>query len=335
MPVLLFLEMFNPSSHSVSLGSASLFLDVKGKAGVTFVSHGHADHAVKSASQLLCSKETMALLKVRKYAKAETQRIDVIADEAKVSLHNAGHVLGSRQVLVENGARFLYTGDLGVSESLTAGAVAVPQCDELLVDCTFGAPRYVFPSRVEVGGEVAKWTLANERKGIISIIGGYSLGKAQEIIAHLNEAGITPVVPKVIAEVSQVYNEHGCKLQFVSTETQEGQSCLTGGFTAVFPLNLVKHNLGYAVREGYCREVRLAHCSGWTLDYRRPGIAGFPLSDHCDFEDLLNFVERTGAKKVHCTASHASEFALALQRKGIDARVKGEKQPQQLLNAFQ
>ncbi len=315
--------MFFPADRKVELEPTPVFLDVKGE-GATFISHAHADHAVKSAHTVISTPETMALLRCRNYVKKTARHVSSTRDVAgaKVTLFNAGHIFGSSQIKIEkNDSTFLYTGDLSLTESLTAGKADLVECDELLIECNFGLPRYVFPPRMDVGQQMAKWALSNEKQGAISVIGGYSLGKAQEVIAHLNEAGITPLVPSQIASVSKCYNDNGCKrLNYVDLNTIEGQSCLKqSGFTAVFPLREVSAELGYVLREGYSTAVRLAHCSGWCLDFNSPGITGFPLSDHADFNDLTQFVEYSGAKKVHCVYGSAEQFAATLCRKGIDA----------------
>ena len=329
------LKMFHAQRKMLSLPTP-IFLDVPGN-GTSFISHAHSDHAVKSASKIICSKETFELSKCRNYVKKNVKVVDRV-EGAKLTLLDAGHVFGSKQILIETTNRFLYTGDLRPSQSLTSGSAQVAQCDELLIECTFGLPRYVFPSRMEVGQQMAKWSAENEKRGAISIIGGYALGKAQEIIAHLNEAGIVPLVPKVIEEVTTCYNSLGQNLKFIPLESQEGQAQLSRGFTAVMPLSKVNLNLGYALREGYGKEVRLATCSGWNLDYAKPGISGFPLSDHADFNELMTFVEQTGAKKVYTTYGYCDEFAASLRRKGIDAVSLNQlnaKDGQQILEVFQ
>ncbi|MBI4406710.1 hypothetical protein HY571_02245 [Candidatus Micrarchaeota archaeon] len=307
-----------------------LFLDSKGD-GTSFVSHAHSDHVVKSAKKILCSSKTFALLKCRKYVK-NADHVEKIQG-CKSKLLNAGHVFGSSQLLVENGHSFLYTGDIRPSPSLTAGQAEPVACDELLVECTFGLPRYVFPTRIEVGQQVALWAGQNEKRGAISVIGGYSLGKAQEVIAHLNEAGISPLVPKVIADICRVYNFFGCRLDYV--EINEANDLLSGAFTAVMPLAKVTPALGFALRQGYGREVGLAHCSGWTVDYSKQGVKGFPLSDHADFNELVEFVEATHAKKVYCVYGFANEFAAFLCNNGINAvSLKEIPKNQRVLTAF-
>lgn len=330
--------MFLPAERKIAL-STPIFLDVGGK-GISFISHSHSDHVVKSAEKIICSPETFALSKCRNDVKKTAEVVNHLneVEGAKITLFDAGHVLGSKQILAENSSRFLYTGDIRCSPSLTAGQAEVTQADELLVECTFGLPRYVFPSRMGVGQQMAKWAKNNEKNGAISVIGGYALGKAQEVIAHLNEAGIVPLVPKVVADVTQCYNALGQNLKFIPLESQEGQENLRGGFTVVMPLSKVTLDLGYALKSGYGRDVRLAVCSGWTVDYRKPGIMGFALSDHADFNELMQFVQDTGAKKVYCTYGSCDEFAASLRRKGIDAvslTALKQKSGQQLLPLFQ
>ncbi|MFH1247493.1 MAG: hypothetical protein V1644_03875 [Candidatus Micrarchaeota archaeon] len=324
--------MFFPQQKMLALPSTPIFFDVGG-VGVSFISHAHGDHAVKSALKVICSSETFELAKQRGYVKKSARIINAV-EGANITLLDAGHVFGSKQLLIENGSRFLYTGDLCLSPSLTSGVAQVTECDELLIECTFGSPRFKVPSRLELGQQMAQWTVKNEKQNAISIIGGYSLGKAQEIIAHLNEAGVTPLVPKVIEEVSTCYNSLGHKLKFISLETQEGQEQLNRSFTAVMPLSKVNLELGYALTQGYGRSVKLAVCSGWTVEYVKPGITGFALSDHADFNELTQFVQDTEAKKVYCTYGFEEEFARSLQRKGIDAvslKKVSKKDNQQLL----
>ncbi len=322
-------QMFDPSLKMLRL-EEPLFLDSKGN-GTSFISHAHSDHVVKSAKKVFCTAKTFALLKCRKYIK-NAEHVEKV-EGAETKLLNAGHVFGSSQLLVENGASFLYTGDIRTSPSLTAGQADMITCDELLVECTFALPRYSFPSRMEAGQQLASWARQNEKNGRISVIGGYSLGKAQEIIAHLNQAGIIPLVPKVIADVCVVYNFFGCRLEYV--EINDASEALRGAFTAVMPLAKVTPVLGFALRQGYNRDVRLAHCSGWVVDYSKPGITGFPLSDHADFNELVDFVSYTQAKKVYCVYGFANEFAAFLRSKGTNAvSLKEIPKNQQLLTTF-
>ncbi len=323
--------MFDAVTRRVHLPPVSISLDVKG-GDVAFISHAHSDHAVRSAEKLICSRETLALLKCRKYSR-KTAGV-VYLDGVK--LLDAGHVYGSKQILIENGHKFLYTGDLRPSPSLTAGQAEVVQCDELFIEATYGSPRYVFPNRIEVGQQIAKWAKQNEARGEITVIGGYSLGKAQEVIAHLNESGIAPLVSNAIVEVSNCYNSLGCKLDFLPIDSEEGKSYLKGGFTAVLPLSHVTPELSHALKIGYNRNVNLGACTGWSINGTSRGIVGFPLSDHADFNELIHFVEGTGAKKVYCAYGFSAEFAVALRRKGIDAvAIDVKAQPQRMLAAFQ
>ncbi len=321
--------MFNPCEKKLEFATP-IFLDVKGN-GITFISHAHADHAVKTAEKIICSRETLELLKCRKYAKQNVEVVNSVEGSC-IKLLDAGHVLGSRQLLVENGSTFLYTGDLRLTPSLTAGKAEISECDELLIECTYGSPEYVFPSRIEVGEKIARWSCENQKSNEITIIGAYALGKAQEVIAHLNQFGVTPVVPPVVETVCNSYNSLGSKLDFLSLDSQEGKEELKRSFTAVIPLSKVSLELSHALRQGYEREVKLAACSGWTVTSRRFGITGFALSDHADFNELMQFVQLTNAKKVYCVYGFAGEFAAALRGKGIDAvSIENNSKQQQLL----
>lgn len=285
-------------------------LDCSGE--IAFVSHAHADHAAR-AKKTIASDETIELLKARGYPVGERHHNGF-------SLLEAGHVLGSRMLLAEkNGMRALYAPDFRTDDGFTTKAAHPVECDELLVGTTFGSPEYVFPERREVYAEIQRWVAAEQEKGIV-VLGGYALGKAQELIACLNEGGVAPLVNDDVARVSEVYRRHGVPLDYITPDSAEGESELGRNFVAVLPFNKVNSVLAGNLWRLYGKMVHIALATGWAG--RRPLDADrvFCLSDHCDYPHLLEFVEATGAKKVYTTHGFDVAFARELQERGIGAQ---------------
>jgi putative mRNA 3-end processing factor len=323
---------FNPPESSLAIGGRTLGLDSDGD--VAFVSHAHSDHTsfLRKRHTVLASEATLDLIVARGGRRHEPAEVKF--DGAKISLHEAGHVLGARQVAAEfDGRKFVYTGDFNASASLTCPAAEAVACDELLVECTFGSPEWVFDDRFKQYAEIADWVKRQKEQGNAVLFGCYSLGKAQEIVAVLNEyLGEAPVVSGTVESVCNVYKRHGVKLDFVSGTSAEAERAYNGAFTAIVPSGSLSFETTLAISERYRRPVRTAIATGWALRNSFAGVdAAFPLSDHSDYNALKKFVEATGARKVWCTYGFAEEFAAELRREGVDAFAVSEESMQKQL----
>lgn len=324
---------------SYSHGDACVGLD--SPAPVSFVSHAHLDHAqnLKKSGQLVCSAPTMDLIGARcNYSAKHTE--SVAGDTLKLSLADAGHVLGSRQLVIENDEeKFCYTADFNTVDSILFPGAKPVECDSLLVESTYGLPRFSFPSREETYADIASWTKAELAHGCV-LLGGYALGKAQEIVKVLNERlGVTPIVSDDIAAVCEVYNRHKIKLDYIATSSPEGVKAFEGKFVAVLPQGKVNSSFAAALSKQYNRKFATAVATGWAsnpswgFDVDR----AFCLSDHCDFSALVSYVEATGAKKVYANHGYSREFSKELRGRGIDATPIEDIKPargQRTLTAF-
>lgn len=314
--------MFSFNPPSVSIGVKQITLDHAGDCA--FVSHAHSDHAlVARAPSIIASRETVDLMHARGYKVAS----DVQHGHYNAKLLNAGHVLGARQFYAETDeGTFAYTGDFRMSDSFCVKGADVPQCDTLFMEATFGSPEFVFPSRAETAEEISKWVLAEREKGIV-VLGGYSLGKAQELIKILNDyTGITPVVEDTIARVNEVYRKYGVNLDYLLASSDEGLRELDKNFVAVVPMNKVNNNFAFQLSRAYSRRVASAVATGWAATERFANAKAFCLSDHSDYPELLQFVERSGAKKIVTHYGHAKRLARDLRAKGLNARALEDRQ---------
>jgi putative mRNA 3-end processing factor len=312
---------FHPPSASLAIGGHRIALD-RATAEHVFVSHAHADHAPRGIRRVLATPATLDLLKARNY---KVEAVALEPEGARVELANAGHVLGSAQLVAElDGARFCYTGDFKLEPSLTLPGAEVPECDTLVMEATYGHPRYRFPSREEVCGQLAAWARGEIERGRSVVLGGYSLGKAQELVKLCNDfLGVTPIVSESIHALNEVYRAHGVKLDWLCTEHDEAQRVLERHepFVAVLPSSQVNWNLAARLGQVHGRKISTAVATGWALDGRFTGVdRAFCLSDHADFRQLEEYAERSGARTIYCAFGHNEELAAHLRAKGLDAR---------------
>ena len=260
------------------------------KGEIPFVSHAHSDHlnGVKRKSQLLTTEETKEL------GELEGELITL----KNLKFLEAGHMLGSKQLFLEDNEKTItYTGDINPNPSILFPSAEIPQTEELFIEATYGDPYFKFPKNEEIYSDIEKWVKENKDKNLL--IGGYEMGKSQELIKILNEyCSITPVVNERIAKLSEVNNKFGKKLQFVKVGTDEAEEIMKDSFVAVVPPKHAKRYFAYRLSEAFNRKTLCAFASGWTLKYRYNVDKGFPLTDHASFYDIKYYIEQSGAKKV-------------------------------------
>ena len=304
------------------LGGTRVGLDCGGE--TAFVSHAHSDHVsgAKKTKTLLASWETLDLMHARGCAPKAASVVSTIKhDAAKVELFNAGHILGSRQLYVENGSSFVFTGDFKLRDSLTQKGAEVRECDMLLMECTYGLPQFEFPPAGQTHAEISSWVSAEMKAGNSVILGGYSLGKAQELVKLLNEYNdLMPVVDSSVHKICEVYERHGVRMDCVNENSVDGNSMLKRQFAAVYPYQKVNLQLAQSLSEFYGRGVSVGVASGWSLIGRTPEAhAAFCLSDHAGFSELVEYVELARPRRVVCAFGYNRLFAKELQRRGFNA----------------
>ncbi len=287
------------------------------------VSHGHTDHVRNHSTKVLGTNVTFDLVD-HKLDKIGLEYGETFKfDSTTLSFENANHVLGSAQILVESeGQKIVYTGDFKLHNTPIFEPLHIPECDILIVESTFGMPHFKFPTYDKVSAQIKQWILERYNTGRNIFLGGYTLGKSQQLIHILNDMGITPLVHPKIAKKSHVYVNNGIPLDFISTDSEEGKELMKKQFVGVMPPNLLNPLFFEGMIAQTGRKHYSALATGWALQYNYAGLdAVFPLSDHSDFYQILEYVERTGAKQVYTIHGYDRELAAELRsRLRVNAR---------------
>ncbi|MFT3913478.1 MAG: MBL fold metallo-hydrolase [Anaeromyxobacteraceae bacterium] len=312
----------------------ALALDARRRAACAFVSHAHGDH-IGRHDRTIATAPTLALMRHRlgeprrkpTEALPAGYRTPFGLGELTLELFSAGHVLGSAQLRVSRGnLAVAYTGDLCTEPTHAAEPGEVVPCDVLVMESTFGHPRYVFPPKAETLAAIRKFVDDAFADGVTPVLLGYALGKAQEILKYLSDLGYRCRAHPTVQAVNRVYEAHGVSLENVRPLGPEGPA---RDEVVVAPPNLAR---GAAMR-GVGKK-RTAILTGWAVDGARwfRGVdAAFPLSDHADFPSLVRYAKASGAGRVFTVHGHAGPLAAALRKEGLRAEPLKEQAQLELL----
>ena len=304
--------------NGIFLPELNLRLDPRRRAPLAFVSHAHADHACRH-ERVIATPETLALMRARALKQGQETALPFGVERefagGRIELFPAGHVLGSAQILVTTASgRLVYTGDFKLRPGLSCEPPAIRTAEVLIMETTYGLPRYRFPPSKEVTEAIIAFCRDSLSNGAAPVLMAYSLGKAQEVLVALKNTGLPIVVHETIARVVKVYRDYGIDFPDFSTFGEapfEGKVVITPpSSTAAKALPQVKN-------------VRRAAITGWGLDpsarYRFKCDAVFPLSDHADYEDLFRYVGQVSPRIVYTLHGYAEEFARDLRARGMEA----------------
>ncbi len=304
------------------LRGTPLWFDARTKSPVAFVSHAHSDHIARH-QRTIATPETLALMAHRlgplEHATPLRYGESLTLEDLTLECFSAGHVFGSAQVRVTraDGHRVVYTGDLSLEPALTCAPAEVLACDTLVIESTFGDPKYRFPPRAQVYDDVTAWCRQQLARGVRPILLAYSLGKSQEAVRQLAARGLKVCAHPTIHAVGRIFEELGMPV---------GARCFDGTFqddeVGLFPPFRRGDSLAGV------KDRALAVLTGWALEpwgARRSGAdIAFPVSDHADFPALLSYAERSRAREIITLHGFATELADALRKRGLFARAVHE-----------
>lgn len=309
------------TENGLYLPELELFLDSRHPRENGFISHAHADHFGRHEN-ILCSEPTAHILKARYNVADERLNPQPFHEPLEVGPYRlqllpAGHIYGSAMLHVtrkKDRESLLYTGDFKLHRGLTTENPVFRQADTLIMETTFGAPKWIFPGTNEITGMILNFVNQSLEEGAVPALLAYSLGKAQEIQAILAQAGIPALSHPAVAKMTSACREAGCQLP--NPLIFDGS--LPPGHALICPPNVIRSE-EFQTMAG----LRTAILSGWALDknaiYRFGVDAAFPLSDHADFPGLLEAVRRVNPRRIITIHGYTREFAAELRRQNYEA----------------
>jgi putative mRNA 3-end processing factor len=315
--------LIEPTERGLLCREADFFIDPWSPVARAVITHAHADHARRGCRRYLATPECTRLLKARLGPDIAVQELaygeGLKLDGVRLSLHPAGHILGSAQVRLErNGEVWVVTGDFKRQPDLTCKPFEPLNCHTLVTESTFGLPVFSWPEPAEVLADINAWWRTNSDEGKISLLFAYPLGKAQRLAAEL-DPGVGPIFTHgAVENLTAVYREIGVRLNpTIPVSGGRGRNDFAGALVIAPPS---------AEGSAWIRRfpgTSRAFASGWMQirgNRRRRGFdRGFVLSDHADWKGLLDTIAVSGAERVWVTHGFAAEVVRFLTENGVNA----------------
>ncbi|WP_293449797.1 ligase-associated DNA damage response exonuclease [Planktotalea sp.] len=303
---------------------ADVYIDPWKPVPRALITHGHADHARSGHGQYLCTASAAPIMRHR-LDSIDLQTVEYGAsidmNGVQISFHPAGHVIGSAQIrLAYKGEIWVISGDYKIEPDGISEPFEPVQCTHFVSECTFGLPIFTWESQATVAAQIKKWWRNNSAAGITSIIGAYSLGKAQRILSLLDTDIAAILTHGAIEASNHVLRAQGVQLPKTHLVTPDFDNKAHKGALVLAPpaalgSKWVKkfgpHSTGFA--------------SGWMrlrgVRRRRALDQGFVMSDHSDWNGLLSAINATNAENIFVTHGYTDIFARHLNSIGYNAAI--------------
>ncbi len=289
------------------------------------ITHAHGDHARWGCQKYLSSFDGQHLMRTRLGKEIDLQLLrdgeTITINGVRVSLHPAGHVLGSSQVRLEHGGQiWVVSGDYKLEADSTCQPFEPVKCHHFITESTFGLPVYRWPDPKDVFKQINRWWLENQAEERVSVIFAYSLGKAQRILSGI-DPGLGPIFCHGAVEtLNAAYKASNIKLPQTQHAGRGEQRKAWKRALIVAPPSA--QGSVWLRKFG---DVSTGFASGWMMirgTRRRKAVdRGFVLSDHADWPGLLEAINATGAENIYVTHGYTSQMSRWLNTQGYNAQV--------------
>ncbi|MDX2039204.1 MAG: ligase-associated DNA damage response exonuclease [Isosphaeraceae bacterium] len=316
-------DLLEVTDRGLYCAAGDFFVDPWRAVERAVVTHAHSDHASSGCGRYLSSTAGSNVLRARIGASATIDTLEygeeTSVGSVRISLHPAGHILGSAQVRLEHrGEVWVVSGDYKVEPDPTCAAFEAVRCHVFISESTFGLPVYQWRPDRETFAEIDAWWRANRDAGRASLLLGYSLGKAQRLLSGVDPS-IGPIaVHGAVEAMTRAYRESGVALPATQPVSASERGHDWGGSLVIAPPGA--HGTPWVRRFG---DASVAFASGWMRirgpRRRRAVERGFVLSDHADWPGLLAAIEATGAQRVLLTHGSVGPLCRFLRERGLDA----------------
>ncbi len=302
----------------IRLDAHPIWIDASNVVQQCCVSHGHADH-IRRHKLTYATPATAAFIR-RRLGDVTVREIPF--DQSfqigpySITFLPAGHILGSAQVYVEHedGTTLLYSGDFKLETGRTAEPLRVRQADILIMECTFGYPKYRFPGRDELEKRLCQFVEQALSQGQYPLVYGYALGKAQEAMKILADHGFELAVHGSVLHMAEVYQRYGVDFGKITRFRKNDDH---RNKVIILPPQARHLKMIRALRPS-----RSIFLSGWGVDsavrFRYGVDEVLPLSDHADFDGLLRYIDMVQPKTIYTTHG-PKDYYLFLRSLGYNA----------------
>lgn len=317
------MELIEVTENGLYCAAGDFYIDPWKPVGKAVLTHAHGDHARWGSEQYHAIRSSGGILRRRL-----GEHVELIAHEygepfqlgdARLSLHSAGHVLGSAQVRIEVGGEvWVVTGDYKRAPDPTCAPFETVVCDTLISEATFALPCYAWPDTQQVIGEIYRWWQSNRESRRASVLFCYALGKAQRILAELLAFTSEPVYAHgAMLPLIEEYRRECVEMLPTMPVERERRADYAGALIIAPPS---ASGSPWMRRFG---DAATGFCSGWMrirgARRRRGYDRGFVLSDHADWPALLRTIDESAAKRVLLTHGYSDALVRYLCERGCNA----------------
>jgi putative mRNA 3-end processing factor len=286
------------------------------------ITHAHADHAYFGNKHYLAHHFSKEVLLYR-LGDIQLQTVGygqkVMKNRVQISLHPAGHVIGSAQVRVEfQGEVWVVSGDYKVEDDGISTPFEPIRCHHFISECTFGMPVYQWKPQADIFAGINSWWRSNVEQGLSTVLIGYSLGKAQRILQNLDLSIGKVYTHGVIENTNEALRRNGIILNPTERITPlTSKEDVRKGIILAPP-----SSVGTPWMRRF-QPYSFGYCSGWMAirgaKRRRAADRGFVLSDHADWDGLISAIDATGCESVYLTHGYTATFTRYLNEIGYNA----------------
>jgi putative mRNA 3-end processing factor len=319
------MPLLQVNANGLYCSAGDFYIDPWNPVPFAIVTHAHSDHARWGSRRYLAAQDGLGLLRVRLGMDAEIEGIPYGETRSlggvRVSLHPAGHVLGSAQVRIEHrGEVWVVTGDYKRQPDPTCQPFEPVRCHALVTESTFGLPLFRWKPTEEIAGEINAWWRENQAQGRASMLYAYAVGKAQRVLAYLDPS-IGPIfLHGAMLATTRAYREAGVALPPTSTVLAAPKDQDWSQAIILAPPSA--HGSPWLRRFG---DLSTAAASGWMrvrgIRRRKAMDRGFVLSDHVDWPALLQTIDESEAEQVFVTHGYTGPVVRYLRERGLQAAI--------------
>jgi putative mRNA 3-end processing factor len=318
-------ELLTSTPAGLYCEQGNFYVDPWKPVDYAIITHAHADHARWGSKKYLAAATCREVLRIRMGAKADLtfQPLGkpLVIGGVKVTFFPAGHILGSAQVRIErDGQSIVVSGDYKRQSDPTCQPFEPIQCNTFVTESTFGLPIYRWPDSQLIFEDINAWWRENQVAGKTTILLAYSLGKAQRMLAGLDDSIGSIYTHGAIEKLNAGYRAAGVSIPSTTSVGDVDSKIDWSQSLVIAPPSAIGSS--WARRFG---KMSVGMASGWMqirgTRRRRSMDRGFVLSDHVDWADLMRTIRETEAEQVWVTHGYSSIVARHLNEIGIHSRV--------------